>query len=131
MLFSARFDRRRTNCLFYVKISKQTCICITCLLFGSELWNLTPSDTEKLERCQRWFVRKVFYLPDHSDVSSLHSVSYRTSVELQIHIRNLVFFSPTVSNDDISPIVIDIFRFKAKKYFRNPDCVATGFMVIL
>ena len=61
MLFSARFDRRRTNRLVKLKIWKQACI--PCLLFGSELWNLAPSDIEKLERCQRWFVRKVFYLP--------------------------------------------------------------------
>ena len=56
MLFSARFDRRRTNLLVYLMIWKQACI--PCLLFGSELWNLIPSDIEKLERCQRWFVRK-------------------------------------------------------------------------
>ena len=60
MLFSARFDRRRTNPLVYLKIWKQACI--PCLLFGSELWNLTPSDIEKLEKCQRWFVRKLFFL---------------------------------------------------------------------
>ena len=48
MLFSARFDRRRTNPLVYLKIWKQACI--PCLLFGSELWNLTPSDIEKLDR---------------------------------------------------------------------------------
>ena len=57
MLFSARFDRRRTNPLVYLKIWKQARI--LCLLFGSELCNLTPSDTEKLKRCQRWFVMKV------------------------------------------------------------------------
>ena len=50
MLFSARFYRRRTNPLVYLKIWKQACI--PCLLFGSELWNLTPSDIEKLKRCQ-------------------------------------------------------------------------------
>ena len=35
MLFSARFDRRRTNPFVYLKIWKQACI--PCLLFGSEL----------------------------------------------------------------------------------------------
>ena len=125
MLFSARFDRRRTNPLVYHKIWKQTCI--TCLLFASELWNLTP-DTEKLERCQRWFVRKVFYLPNHSNVSSLQSISGLTSVELQIDIRKLFFFARIVNNDGMSPVVRDIFRFRAKEYFRNPDCVPTGFM---
>ena len=27
-----------------------------------------------------------------------------------------------------SPVVRDISRFRAKEYFRNPDCVTTGFM---
>ena len=58
MLFSARFDRRTNpKPLVYLKIWKQARI--PCLLFDSELCNLTPSDIEKLERCQRWFVRKV------------------------------------------------------------------------
>ena len=125
MLLSARFDRRRTNPLVYLKIWKQACI--PCLLFGSELWNLTP-DIEKFERCQRWFVRKVFYLPNHSDGFSLQSISVLTSVELQIDIRKLFFFARIVRNDGMSPVVRDIFRFRAKEYFRNPDCIPTGFM---
>ena len=28
----------------------------------------------------------------------------------------------------MSPLVRDIFRFRAKEYFRNPDCVPTGLM---
>ena len=127
MLFSARLDRKRTNPLVYLKIWKQARI--PCLLFGSELWNLTPSEfIEKLERCQRWFVRKVFYLHNHSDVSSLHSISGLTSAELQIDVRMLFFFVCTVSNDGMSPVVKYVFRFRAKEYFRNPDCVPTGFM---
>ena len=127
MLFSARFDRRRTNPLVYLKFWKQACI--PCLLFCSELWNVTLSDIEKLERCQRGFVKEVFYLPDHFDVSSLHGISGLTSVEPQIDIRKLFFVARIVTNDDgMSPVVRDIFRFRAKEYFRNPDCVPTGFM---
>ena len=69
-----------------------------------------------------WFVRKVFYLPNHSDVSSLHSISDLISVELQIDIRKLFPFARVVSNDGMSPVVRDIFRFRANKYFRKPDC---------
>ena len=28
----------------------------------------------------------------------------------------------------MSPVVTDIFRFRAKEYFRNPDCIPTGFL---
>ena len=126
MLFSARFDRRRTNPLVYLKLWKQACI--PCLLFGSELWNLTFSDIEKLERCQKWFVRKVFSLPNHSDGLSWQSISGLTSVALQNDIRKLFFFARIVRNDGMSPLVRDIFRFRANKYFRNSDCIPTGFM---
>ena len=51
-----------------------------------------------------------------------------TSVELQIDVKKLFFFARIVSNDGMSPVVRDIFRFRAKEYFRNPDCVPTGFM---
>ena len=117
MLFSVRFDKRRINPLVYRNIWKQACT--PCLLFGSELWNLTPSDIDKLERCQRWFVRKVFYLPNHFDGFSLQSISGLTSVEPQIDIRKLFFFARIVRNDGMSPVVRDIFRFRAKEFFRN------------
>ena len=41
MLFAATFDRRRTNPMVYLKFWKQSCI--PTLLFGSELWTLTPT----------------------------------------------------------------------------------------
>ena len=51
MLFAANFDRRRTNPMVYLKFWKQSCI--LSLLFGSELWTLTPTLLNKLEACQR------------------------------------------------------------------------------
>ena len=67
------------------------------------------------------------FLIDYSDVSSLHSINGLTSVELQIDIRKL-FFALIVTIDGMSSIVRDIFRFRAKEYFRNPDCIPAGFM---
>ena len=57
----------------------------------------------------------------------MQSISGLTSVELQIDIRKL-FFARIVRNDGMSPVARDIFRFRAKEYFRNPDCIPTGFM---
>ena len=73
-------------------------------------------------------LKKVFYLPNHSDVSRLHGISGLTSVGLQIEITKLFFFACIVSNDGMFPVVSDIFRFRAKEYFSNPECVPTGFM---
>ena len=59
MIFSANFDRRKVNPLIYVKFWWQACL--PTLLYGSELFTLTPSLLEKLERCQLWFIRNIFY----------------------------------------------------------------------
>ena len=65
---------------------------------------------------------------NHSDGFSLQSISGLTSVELQIDIRKLFFFARIVRNYGMSPVVRDIFKFRAKEYVRNPDHVPTGFM---
>ena len=62
MLFSADFDRRRMNPMFFIKFWRQARV--PALLFEAELWTVTKSGLEKLERCQRWFLKKLFHLPD-------------------------------------------------------------------
>ena len=49
------FDRKE---VIYIKLWKQTYF--PSLVFGSELWSLTKTDIACLERCQNWFIRKVF-----------------------------------------------------------------------
>ena len=41
MIFSANFDRRKTNPLIYVKYWKQ--VCLPSVIFGSEIFSLTPT----------------------------------------------------------------------------------------
>ena len=48
MLFSVDFDRRRMNPMVYIEFWRQGCI--PALLFGAELWTVTKSGLEKLER---------------------------------------------------------------------------------
>ena len=57
MIFSSSFDRRKTNPLIFVKFWGQACL--PSLLFGSELFSLTPSLLLKLERCQLWFLKNI------------------------------------------------------------------------
>ena len=58
MIFSPNVDRRKTNSLIYVKFWGQACL--PSLLFGAELFTLTPSLLLGLERCQSWFLKKLF-----------------------------------------------------------------------
>ena len=55
LIFASNFDRRKVNPLVYVKLWKQACL--PSLLFGAELWTLTPTLLLKLERCQYWFLK--------------------------------------------------------------------------
>ena len=67
MILSMGFDRKKVNPLIYIKLWKQTCLPL--LVFGTEPWSLTKADIACLERCQNWFIRKVFNLPKFSSHS--------------------------------------------------------------
>ena len=62
MIFSSNADRRKTNPLIYVKCWRQACL--PSLLFGAELFTITRSLLLELERCQFWFLKKLFDVPD-------------------------------------------------------------------
>ena len=62
MIISSNVDRRKTNPLIYVKFWRQACL--PSLLFGAELFTITPTLLFELERCQSWFLKKLFYVPD-------------------------------------------------------------------
>ena len=59
MIFSSDFSRRKTNPLIYVKFWRQAYLLF--LLFGTELFALNASQLIKLERCQQWFLKNIFY----------------------------------------------------------------------
>ena len=53
-------------------------------MFGSELWYLTKTDIACFERCQNWFIRKVFNLPKFFSHLLLLKISSLISVENEI-----------------------------------------------
>ena len=60
MLFSANFDRRKLNPLVYINLWRRACL--PSLLYGTELFSVTPTLLEKFERNQQWFLKHVFYI---------------------------------------------------------------------
>ena len=64
MLFSTNFVRKCVNPMIYLKFWEQAFI--PTLLFAAEIWFLTSTHLEKLERCQRWFIKRLFHLPDYT-----------------------------------------------------------------
>ena len=81
MIFSANFDCCKVNPLMYVKCWWQACLPI--LLYGSELFTITPNLLEKLERCQLWFIRNIFYVPKFTPKQFLLKLLRQNSVESQ------------------------------------------------
>ena len=82
--------RKKTNPRLCVKLWKH--VCLPSLLFGSELWIIGQSQWTALERCQRWFLQKVFHLPKFTNGPVLMKVSGLRSIEAEIHYRKLLFF---------------------------------------
>ena len=89
MIFSSNLDRRKVNPLIYVKFWRQACL--PTLLFGAELFTLTPSLLLRLERCQSWFLKNIFYVPKFAPGLLLQKMSGLNSIESEIAMKKLLF----------------------------------------
>ena len=69
MIFACNFDRRKTKPLIHIKFWREACL--PSLLFGAELFSLTTTQLSQLERCQQWFLKKIFYIPQFAPVKFL------------------------------------------------------------
>ena len=88
-IFASNFDRRKVNPLVYVKIWKQACL--PSLLFGAELWTLIPILLLKLERCQYWFLKHIFYVPEFAPGPLLLKHSGLNSIQFEAATKKLLF----------------------------------------
>ena len=79
MLFSSSFDHWKVNPLIYVKFWRQACL--TKLLYGAELSTITPTLLLRLERCQSWFLKNIFYVAKFAPGPLLLASSCLNSVE--------------------------------------------------
>ena len=89
MIFSSNLNRRKINPLAYVKFWRQACL--PSLLYGAEVFTLTPTLLTKLERCQSWFLKIIFYVPKFAPSSLLQRLSGLNSIESEIALRKLFF----------------------------------------
>ena len=79
MLFTSNFDRRKVNPSIYIKVWRQACL--PALLYGTELFTLTPTILAKVERCQQWFLKNVFYVPKFAPCQLLLKLSGLWSID--------------------------------------------------
>ena len=78
-------------------------------MFGSELWSLTKTDIACFERCENWFIRKVFHLPKLSSHLLLVKISGLISVEIEIAKWKLFFFA-RMALSTLDTVLCELFQ---------------------
>ena len=104
MIFSSNFDRR--------KVWREASL--PALLYGTELFTLTPTLLAKLERCQQWFLKNVFYVPKFASRQLLLKLSGLRSIESEIALRKLLFLGRLLTEDKMAPVVRNLFEIRTQ-----------------
>ena len=123
MIFTSNFDRRKVNPPTYIKFWRQGCL--PPLLYGNELFTLTPTLLANLERCQQWFLKNVFCVPKFAPKQLLLKLSGFKSIEPEIALRRLLFLGRLLSEDKMAPVVRELFEIRTNSYF-DTNIVSLG-----
>ena len=115
MIFSSNFDGRKVNPSIYIKFWSQACL--PSLLYGSELFTLTSNLLAKLERCQQWFLKNIFYVPNFDPVRLILKLSGLNSTESEIALRKLLFLERMITENKLTPTVRNLFHYWADSFF--------------
>ena len=126
MIFSSHVDRRKVNPLIFVKFWRQACL--PSLLFGAELFTLTPGLLPKLERCQSWFLKRIFYVPSFTPGPILLKTSGLNSVASEIAIKKLLFLGRLITEPNMAPTVRNLFQCRVESYF-NTNVTSAGVLL--
>ena len=103
LIFASDFDRCKVNLPVCMKLSKQACL--PSLLFGTELWTLTPTLLLKLERCQYWFLKHIFYVPELAPGPLLLKLSGLNSNESEVVTKKLLFSGQWITEHKMTPLI--------------------------
>ena len=103
--------------MIYVKLWRQACL--PSLLFGTELFTLTPSLLLELERCQSWFLKKFFIcqIPPPPPRALLLRLTDLNSIEAEIDMRKLLFLGRLVTEPKMAPSVRNLLRSRTESLF--------------
>ena len=123
MLFSANFDRRKVNPFLYIKFWRQACL--PSLLFGSELFTVTPNLLHKLERCQMWFLKIILFVQKFASNLLILQLAGLNSIESEIDIRKLLFLGRLLTELKMTFVVKSLFQSRATSYF-DPNIKSIG-----
>ena len=77
-IFSSNLDQRKLSLLVYVKFRRQACL--PSLLYDAEVFTLSPTVLTKLERCQSWFLKIIFYVPKFATLNLQSNLDQRPTL---------------------------------------------------
>ena len=123
MLFCSNFDLRKVNLLIYIKFWSQACL--PTLLYGTELFTLTPTLSAKVERCQQWFLKNVFYVPKFAPCQLLLKLSGLWSIDSEIGFRKLLFLDRLLTGNKMAPVARNLFQIRFQRYL-DANIVSLG-----
>ena len=115
MIFSSNLDRRKINPPVYVKFWRQACI--PSLVYGAEAFTLTPTLLTKLERCQSWVLKSIFYVPKFAPNLLLQRLPGLNSIESEIALNKLIFLGLLITEPKMAQSVRSLFMSRAENYF--------------
>ena len=115
MIISPNLDRRKVNPLIFVQFYRQSCL--PSLLFGAELFTLTPGLLLKLECCQSWFLKYIFHVPSLAPGLLLLKMWGLNSIASEVAIRKLLFLGHLITEPNMSPTVRNLFESRTESYF--------------
>ena len=115
MIFSFDFNGRKTNPLIYIKFWRQARL--PSLLFGTEHFTLNARQLTKLERCQQWFLKNIFYVPNFAPDSLLLTLSGLNSIESEIDLKKLMFWGRLITEPKMAPVVRFLFSGRVDCFF--------------
>ena len=112
LIFASNFDRCKVNLLVYVKLWKQACLpdhyCLK-RSFGRSLL--------LLERCQYWFLKHIFYVPELAHGPLLLKLSGLNSIESEVATEKLSFSGRLITEHKMRPLIKDLFDSRTKSFF--------------
>ena len=79
----------------------------------------------RLERCQSWFLKNIFYVPKFASGPLLQKLSGLNSIESDIAIKKLLFLGCLIKEPKMSPVVKSLLDSRTKSFF-NSDIPSLG-----
>ena len=111
LIFASNCDRRKVN----PKLWKQACL--PSLSFGAVLWTLSPTLLLKLERCQYWLLKHIFYVPEFVPGPLLLKLSGLNSIESEVATEKLLFLGRLITEPNMAPLIKNLCDSRTKSFF--------------